>query len=227
MNITYNDKIAIRELYKFINIIPKEKYAIYITKNIDNMFVKLNNSILEKINVILHKALEKIKIDFTINFVVFNDGYMFNLPFTLGNTIFFPLECINREETQNIKTVIHEIIHIMQRTNINFWNEYIISQNNWTLHNFCILDNVLNNNYIVNPDSFYSGTWLYKNKYYCHCILQNNKIVNQWYIFENNNSEGVVSRRDGKFVPINENIYKYEHPFEEYAYVLSEKYNLL
>lgn len=172
---------------------------------------------------------------------------MWNLPFTLNDIIFIPINYIKLSYNNNsyrnfTKTIIHERIHISQRNNINVWNNYIknndidkwimISTDN-ILFNFIKNYNyyqLFNNINIINPDSFYEDfIYLYKYNnelYYGLFILDNNQLLTslqesspgiKWLKIININN-------DFYFEKTNLDINNTEHPFEHYAYKLSDDY---
>jgi hypothetical protein len=77
-------------------------------------------------------------------------------------------------------------------------------------------DNSINDNYILNPDTYeYDRSFLYKknNKLYYGRFEYHNGLQICWYEYLNN-----------KFIRTNMNVHKYEHPYEEMAYMLSENF---
>ena len=173
------------------------------------------------------------------------DNMMWNLPFTLNDIIFIPISYIKSSYNNNsyrnfTKTIIHERIHISQRKNINLWNNYIknndldkwimISKND-ILFNFIKNYNyyqLFNNIIIINPDSFYDDfTYLYKYNnelYYGLFVLDNNHLlmtlnspIIKWLKIINIDNNFY-------FEKVNLDINNTEHPFEHYAYKLSDDY---
>lgn len=150
----------------------------------------------------------------------------FNLPFTLANVIFLPINYIenannnanNDISTKFIKTLIHEKIHILQRNNQTIWNKYIEKYTNWIQHHNKLIEksSLLNNNKIIyNPDTYYSPFILKNNdkSYFCNLYVdKKSNINNLWYCIINSN-----------LYPLTLQINKYEHPYEELAYVISDK----
>jgi hypothetical protein len=79
-----------------------------------------------------------------------------------------------------------------------------------------INDNLINDNYILNPDTYeYDKSFLYNknNKLYYGRFEYHDRLEICWYEYLNN-----------KFIRTNINVHKYEHPYEEMAYVLSENF---
>jgi hypothetical protein len=167
------------------------------------------------------------------------DNMMWNLPFTLSDIIFIPItyikSCYNTNSYYKLtKTIIHERIHVSQRANISKWNNYIennIQDNEWIMikkdnnifnfiknYNFYELFKNIN---VINPDTYYEDFYyLYKYNdelYYGLFILENNNPVIKWLKIINNNNNFY-------FEKINLNLNNEEHPFEYYAYKLSDEY---
>jgi hypothetical protein len=217
-----NEKIP-NNFNNFIkNINEKEEEFIkinieYSIKCLNNLDIKLKNQ-----NKELNYDLWKI--------CVF-DKMFFNLPFTLEDIIFIPIGYIKKSINNNniinknfSKTLIHEKIHLLQRYNQNIWNNYIIQNTKWILTNkeFITTSCLLNNNIIHNPDTYYvENKFIYednKKYYYGNIIIINNKIDTLWYecIIINNQIKLYINNNYNK---------KYEHPYEELAYILAEKLN--
>ena len=169
------------------------------------------------------------------------EDIMFNYPFTMEKYIYMPLkyiiDCfINNGKNKIITTLIHEKIHISQRYNEILWDEFILKNNKkWIkIYSdnsiFFIVKNNINNNlsiinsdkykFIINPDSDYENfIYIYNVKdkyYYGH------------YVFEIDSGKISILFFD---IDIKNNILKYtknfnitnEHPYEEFAYKISEE----
>lgn len=221
MIITFDNNIGLDELKSFLKFVPKDQMNRYCSNNLQDYIVNeltekqqkelialttLGGNLLGKTYISVLMPPQK------VNITVLDDGCIFSLPFTLGETIFFPKKYFNRSKLQNLKTLIHELIHINQRSNILKWNLWLLNNSDWTYKEFTVRDNMLHKNAILNPDTFYVQTWLYKKKYYCHSIENNNIIKNKWYCFE-----------DNKFIPEENEIFDYEHPYEEFAYKIADE----
>jgi len=207
---------------KNLNINKYNKYCL-----VDSIYNDINNKILLYMTENIEIADDIIKKELNNRFIINNfswklcltkKDFLFNNPFTLDDIIFMPFEYIkknikNRKEL--IKTLIHEYIHISQRFNTDIWNNYINENNkSWIMLDYKINDNIINDNYILNPDTYeYNKSFLYNhdNKLYYGRFEYNNGLEICWYEYVNN-----------KFIRTNKNIYKYEHPYEEMAYILSE-----
>jgi len=214
-NIKY-DILDNNELYQFlINCI-----------NFSNNIINEQN---DSNNILLHSNIWKIYI---------YNNMMWNLPFTLEDIIFIPINYIKSSYNSNsylsfTKTIVHERIHVSQRLKIDIWKEYIKNQNNspWTIINendniFNFIKNynfyeIFNNINIINPDSYYDKfTYLYKYNnelFYGLFILENNHPIVKWLKIINKDNNLY-------FEKVNFNINNTEHPFEYYAYKLSDEY---
>jgi hypothetical protein len=164
---------------------------------------------------------------------------MFNFPFTLSDIIYIPVQYIkdnynNDDYTSLTRTIIHEKLHIGQRLDEEIWTKYINNtDSNWIKINksdekFNIIENnllknktnLINNReeFIYNPDTYYKNfKYLYKidNKlYYGHYVYNSdNKKISIRY-FELSEEKKILVGTNKKF--------EQEHPYEKYAYSISE-----
>lgn len=165
---------------------------------------------------------------------------MFNFPFTLENIIYMPIKYIkenyiNKDYASLSRTIIHEKIHIGQRYSEEIWSKFINQKDsNWIKifksdKKFNIIENNLKKNktslinkneeFISNPDTYYENfKYLYKidnNLYYGHYIYNSdNKNISIKY-FELNDEKKILVKTNEKF--------EQEHPYEKYAYGISEE----
>ena len=206
------------------NINVYNKYGL-----VDSIHHDINNKILlfmtENIEIaddIIKKKLDKRFIidNFTWKICLTKEDFLFNNPFTLDDIIFLPFAYVKKNiknRVDLITTLIHEYLHISQRIKTEIWNNYIRENlKDWIILDYKIDDNIINDNYILNPDTYeYEKTFLYNynNKLYYGRYEYNSRLEICWYEYVNN-----------KFIRTNEYIHKYEHPYEEMAYVLSEKF---
>jgi hypothetical protein len=221
-------EMSFRKYYEKINVTKNisvyNKYSL-----VDSIYHDINNNILlfmtENVEIadnIINKKLDKRFIidNFTWKLCLTKEDFLFNNPFTLDDIIFIPHAYINKNIKNRediIKTLVHEYIHISQRIKTDIWNKYI-SENlkNWIMLDYKIDDNIINDNYILNPDTYqYGRSFLLNknNKLYYGRFEFHGRLEICWYEYINN-----------KFIRINEKIYKYEHPYEEMAYKLSENF---
>ena len=175
----------------------------------------------------------------TWNFCIFQN-IMFNLPFTLDDIIYMPFDYIQENYINNdykslIRTIIHEKLHVGQRFNEVIWNKYINDKDsNWIKINFFdeqfkIIENNLKNNktnlindneeFISNPDTYYINfKYLYK---------MNNKLYYAHYIFNSDNKNIFIRYFEldieKKILFKTNNNFKEDHPYETFAYIISEK----
>ena len=167
---------------------------------------------------IIKKELDKrfILDNFSWKICLTKEDFIFNNPFTLDDIIFIPHAYINNR-VELIKTLIHEYLHISQRIKNDIWNKYITENlKNWIILDYKIDDNLINDNYILNPDTYeYNRSFLYNknNKLYYGRYEYHGGLEIYWYEYINN-----------KFIRINNRIHEYEHPYEEMAYILSENF---
>jgi len=217
----YHDKI---NCHKNKNINQYCKYGL-----VDSIYHNINNKILlfmtENVEIsdnIIKKKLDNSFIidNFCWKLCLTKEEFLFNNPFTLDDIIFIPFVHINKNiknRKEIITILIHEYIHISQRIKNDIWNKYISDNlKNWIMLDYKIDDNSINDNYILNPDTYeYDRSFLYKknNKLYYGRFEYHDRLKICWYEYLNN-----------KFIRTNMNVHKYEHPYEELAYKLSENF---
>ena len=184
---------------------------------------------------------------------------MFNYPFTLDDIIFIPIDYIltlykyESSKTKTlINTLIHEKIHIAQRTNEFEWEQFIKQNNKWEkiLPNnieFNLIDTNIKLNrdllekeqiFILNPDSTYNNfnyIWIgneneNENKNENLDELNSKYYIHYIYDKKTNKIEKKYFQIDikkFKLVPIvlNSNIDypNEEHPYEDYAYKIANE----
>ena len=205
---------------KNINQYNKNSLVDSIHHNINNNILLYMTENIEIADDIIKKELDKrfILDNFSWKICLTKEDFIFNNPFTLDDIIFIPHAYINKNiknRVELIKTLIHEYLHISQRIKNDIWNKYI-SENlkNWIILDYKIDDKLINDNYILNPDTYeYNLLFLYNknNKLYYGRYEYHSGLEICWYEYINN-----------KFIRTNNKIHEYEHPYEEMAYVLSE-----
>lgn len=186
-------------------------YSGNLKNHVDN---EINKSLNEKIII----ATQKIKKNLDKNFYTENDlniwnicvtknNFMFNYPFTLSNIIFIPKNIINSKDIVN--TLIHEKIHIFQRYNINYWNNYILDNTPFKLCKMVLYDNE-----ILNPDTLYEFNFIYShnNQSYRGIILYDKNNIKEYWTLNNK-------------ITFDNNLPTYTHPYEVYAYKWADMIN--
>ena len=173
------------------------------------------------------------------------DNVMWNLPFTLEDVIFIPLKQMKKNLDFDsyydlTRTLIHERIHTLQRLNSKEWIDYVYYKNKkWILVEFNTpLFNFLNDYnvnklmewmQVINPDTVYSNfKYVYKiddKLYYGVLYLNEDKNIKiQWFqIHDKKNKQYDKENFSFYLEKLDKKILDYEHPFEEYAYKISEE----
>lgn len=219
--IKYYDKINLTK-NKNINQYSKNSLIDSIYHNISNKILLYMTENVEIADNIIEKILDnKFIIDnFSWKLCLTKKDFLFNNPFTLDDIIFIPFAYINKNiknRKEIIITLIHEYIHLSQRLKTDIWNNYIRENlKDWTILDYKIDDNLINDNYILNPDTYeYNTSFLYNknNKQYYGRFEYHDRLKICWYEYINN-----------KFIKTNNNIHIYEHPYEEIAYKISENF---
>ncbi len=173
------------------------------------------------------------------------NNMMWDLPFTLEDVIFLPVKLLDNARTDNsiyslVKTLIHEKIHVLQRTNVNAWVDYVYTKDrNWIkvnantpLFNFLDsydVDKLMNRMRVFNPDIVYLNfKYVYKvgtNLYYGVLYATEERVLKvQWFLITEYKKDDYDKENITFTLELNEkNIMPQEHPFEEYAYLISDK----
>lgn len=231
INIEPNIQLMFDNFLKLIPLKDQNKYydsKINFKYNIiDNLLqykfllraVKISSKILSSNKINEYSILKQTINPFEWNIFVY-DNIMWNFPFTLENVIFMPISYINKcnnDINKLVCTIIHEQIHIAQRSNYNMWNKWITDNDkNWqivypdTLF-YNKIQQIIPTNQILNPDTQYDFKFIYNidnNNYWGTFILSNEKINIKWFDLNSNKTLD--------FIPIEQ-----EHPYEIWAYKMS------
>ncbi len=229
--------LEIKEYY----IDTNSKIFIDLLEKNTELYFFLINCINDSFNIINNCNLEKKIFGNNYEWIIsICDNIMFDLPFTLEKTIFIPYNYLNKcfankNNNKLITTLIHEKIHTSQRTNEFFWENYIQQQDsNWIkiksndVLNTIIINSIMNQHnlfdtnkytFISNPDTFYGEfKYVYKinnEHYYGQFIYDKQKqsLTQKYYLIDVLNHKLIDT--DFKL--------KEEHPYETYAYEISEK----
>ena len=234
MEIKINFICHINEIFDdYIKYIKEEHKGIYFGNNYnkleDAVYCLLDYDVINKITECIRYTdycIKKNDNNLIIknlpwNICITKKNFMFDFPYTLKDTIFFPMEYINKAtDKELIVTLFHEYIHICQRINPSEWNKYIneYSKTEYSCEWIRIKDvqNIpLNEIIILNPDTYYVNDYMFikNNKCYKGNLVyqQNGRFKTEWFLYEN-----------GNLNKINDNLFKYEHPFEMLAYEISK-----
>ena len=165
-----------------------------------NYCISIANNKLKKYKCIGFDGVKCADLEWNIGLVkdkLYEEGY----PHTRYNVIIIPLNLL-KNESQLIDTLIHEKIHVYQKTYPEDIEKYL-EDNGFSKYK---LRSDLNKYTRSNPDM---DQWIYKNN--------KDEIMMTEYM---NNPKSIM---DVKTIPINNS--KYEHPFEYMAYNITSKIN--
>ena len=212
-----NNKDIIKEIYKnnILDFSKKEKtiitkYINYIQKKYNYQFLKKNWNII-KISNFLEKGM----------------------PFTLGQFIYLPEHFIdnmininNQHKLKIYEVLIHEKIHILQRNNQQFFNNFYIKKLNYIYSNINI-NKKWKMLHFKNPDGL-DINWILKskNQYFLPLLICKNHTIEEIVIKLNyknkkffTTNENILANKSKLFKYYPKNIGKY-HPNEIVAYIL-------
>lgn len=262
-NVNFQEKLTIVLLnsgevdYMFsdflTNVNPSQqyKYVGQVDINGINIFndLELYNILLDTVHwankIIMESKLPILSNNTNIWKIFIYDNVMWNLPFTMEDVIFLPFKLLDKSKIDNsnyelIKTMIHERIHVLQRSNVKAWIDYVYANDrNWIKINYnnsifsfldlYNIDKLMTQMVVRNPDTIYKDfKYIYKkndNLFYGILYLTPEKKIDiQWFLitekkFKDYDKESTSYTLE-KWDKI---ISKYEHPFEMYAYKISEE----
>ena len=188
----------IKNIDEYKNIIKKSCININ-NKHLLNDCIKISDLKLTKINLDGFSGKKCANMKWNIGFINGNE-YENGLPHTRNNIIILPLSILSNKDNL-INTLIHEKIHVYQKTYIDDINIYL-EKNGFTKYK--LRSEVENTR--ANPDM---DLYIYKNK--------NGDVMKATY----KTNANTIS--DVNIVPINN--YMYEHPFEYMAYNITKIIN--
>ena len=241
----FMSNVELSRQHEYVGSLDINEYDIFNDLPMYSMLLdatNLANEIMIKSNIPILNSNKKLLNVWKI-FIV--DNIMWNLPFTLEDVIFIPLKQMKKsldfESYYDLsRTLIHEQIHVLQRLNPKEWIDYIYYKNkNWILVEFNTpLFNFLNDYnvnklmdrmQVINPDTVYNEfKYVYKiekNLYYGVLYLNPDKNIKiQWFRIHDKKNEQYDKENFSFYLEkLDKEILNYEHPFEEYAYKLSEE----
>ncbi len=262
-NVNFEDKLTIVLLnpgevdYMFsdflTNVNPSQQYKYVGQVDIKgiNIFndLDLYNILLDTVHwankIIMESKLPILSNNTNIWKIFIYDNVMWNLPFTMEDVIFLPFKLLDKSKIDNsnydlIKTMIHERIHVLQRSNVNAWIDYVYANDrNWikinydnSLYSFLDLyniDKLMTEMVVRNPDTIYKDfKHIYKNNdnlfYGILYLGSERKIEIQWFLItEKKFKDYDKESKSYTLEKWDRVISKYEHPFEMYAYKISEE----
>lgn len=237
--------VELSKQHEYVGSLRIDGYNIFNNLRMYNMLLdatNLANKIMSESNIPILNSNKDLLNVWKI-FIV--DNLMWNLPFTLEDVIFIPLKKMNSSLEidsyyEITRTLIHERIHVLQRLNPKEWIDYIYYENkNWILVEFDTplfnfindydINKLMNQMIVINPDTVYLDfKYVYKFKnqlYYGVMYLNPDKVVQiQWFkIHDKINNQYDKENIPFYFEKLDKSIFNYEHPFEEYAYKISEE----
>lgn len=224
-----------------INCINKD---FYIQNNLDNLnkniitisnieYEFLSKSVSSAIYYLqnLNKYLQNKSVNLSNNVwnICIYSGMFFDLPFTLEDIIFIPhsylIKSINLNNNNFVITLVHERIHLLQRYNQEIWDAYILENTNWILRQDVYLNKKITyykTTKVSNPDTTYPNKiFMLKindHVYWGELIKKDSEptVYDQWFQIKQSNLPNTFDLYPWM------SICKYEHPYEELAYVLSK-----
>ncbi len=240
----FMSNVELSNQHEYVGSLTIDRYNLFNNLPMYNMLLNatnLSNEIMSKSDLQILKPNNSLLNVWKI-FVVNN--IMWNLPFTLEQTIFIPLKQMQRNLDLDSyydlsRTLVHERIHVLQRLNPQEWIDYIYYKNkNWQLVEFSTplfnflndykINKLMDNMIIINPDTVYNKFKYVLKKdgklYYGVLFLNSDKDVKiQWFrIHDKKNEQYDKSNYSFYLEKLEKSVYNYEHPFEEYAYKISE-----
>lgn len=241
----FMSNVELSRQHEYVGSLRIDIYNIFDDLPMYNMLLNatyLSNKIMSESNIpILNSAKELLNV-WKICIV---NNIMWNLPFTLEDIIFIPYKKMKKSLDidsyyEISKTLIHERIHVLQRINPKEWIDYIYYKNkNWILVEFNTplfnfindynINKLMDQMVVINPDTVYLDfKYVYKIEnqlYYGVMYLNPDKVVQiQWFkIHDNKNNQYDKENISFYYEKLDKSILNYEHPFEEYAYIISEE----
>ncbi len=237
--------VELSNQHEYVGSLTLDRYNLFNNLPMYNMLLNatnLSNEIMIKSNMSILNSNKDLLNVWKI-FVV--DNIMWNLPFTLEQVIFIPLKQMKKnldiESYYDLsRTLIHERIHVLQRLNPQEWIDYIYYKNkNWQLVEFNTplfnflndykINKLMDNMIIINPDTVFNNFKYVLKKdgslYYGVLFLNSDKDVKiQWFKIHNKKNEQYDKENYSFYLEkLEKGVYNYEHPFEEYAYKISEE----
>ncbi len=241
----FMSNVELSNQHEYVGSLTIDRYNLFNNLPMYNMLLNatnLSNEIMSKSDLQILKPNNSLLNVWKI-FVV--DNIMWNLPFTLEQTIFIPLKQMQRNLDLDSyydlsRTLVHERIHVLQRLNPQEWIDYIYYKNkNWQLVEFSTplfnflndykINKLMDNMIIINPDTVYNKFKYVLKKdgklYYGVLFLNSDKDVKiQWFRIHDKKNEQYDKQNYSFYLEkLEKSVYNYEHPFEEYAYKISEE----
>jgi len=241
----FMENVELSNQHEYVGSLTLDRYNLFNNLPMYNMLLNatnLSNEIMIKSNMSILNSNKDLLNVWKI-FVV--DNLMWNLPFTLEQVIFIPLKQMKKnldiESYYDLsRTLIHERIHVLQRLNPQEWIDYIYYKNkNWQLVEFNTplfnflndykINKLMDNMIIINPDTVFNNfKYVLKkdgNLYYGVLFLNSDKDIKiQWFKIHDKKNEQYDKENYSFYLEkLEKSVYNYEHPFEEYAYKISEE----
>ncbi len=241
----FMSNVELSNQHEYVGSLTIDRYNLFNNLPMYNMLLNatnLSNEIMSKSDLQILKPNNSLLNVWKI-FVV--DNIMWNLPFTLEQTIFIPLKQMQRNLDLDSyydlsRTLVHERIHVLQRLDPQKWIDYIYYKNkNWVLVEFSTplfnflndykINKLMDNMIIINPDTVYNKFKYVLKKdgklYYGVLFLNSDKDVKiQWFRIHDKKNEQYDKQNYSFYLEkLEKSVYNYEHPFEEYAYKISEE----
>ena len=169
-------------------------------------------------------------------FIKMKDEMDFSFPYTIGDVIVLPERlidsiCKDQCSDDNMKTLIHEQIHVTQRQHFDIFRSYYEDKLGFKYFPNLVIPEAIRNDMITNPDGL--DTWTSaasgREYYYCLMLERDGRLSKAAYpvVYSKSTAVWTLSssgrRSLDDFASFHGGVSACYHPHEVYAYLLSDK----